>query len=99
MDYSVPRKPRYDAKVAVTLCAGNATNDGVIVNLHEDGAGVEIESSLNEGDEVTFVLLDSEVNARIAWRKDHQMGLSFTTPIPSEWVAAVHSEVPAWVTY
>ena len=91
----VPRKPRLETKATVLLRSGAGENYGVIANLHDDGAMVETEPNVDQGDVVSLVVAGAEVYAQVAWRTENQIGLSFYSPIPVEIVEQLHREIDA----
>ncbi|WP_068313952.1 PilZ domain-containing protein [Aliiruegeria sabulilitoris] len=98
MNISIPRKPRLETNATVVLRSGDGDSFGAIANLHDEGAMVNLERGLDEGEIVSFVVAGTEVYARIVWKKDNQIGLSFFNPIPIEAVAQLFRETEAKIT-
>jgi hypothetical protein len=98
MSRHLPRKPRYVVNHKVRVQSGSVTADGVVVDLHEEGARLEAPARLQVGDMVSFTISGTEVQARVAWCKAEAAGLSFAASIPPALVADLHRETEGWIT-
>lgn len=98
MSRQSPRKPRYVVNHKVRVHAGSVTTDGVVVDLHEEGARLEAPARLNVGDAISFTISGTEVRARVAWCKAEAAGLAFEAPISPDVVTDLHSETEGWIS-
>jgi hypothetical protein len=98
MSQHTPRKPRFVVNQKVRVHFGTVSTDGMVVDLHEEGARLEARARLRVGDTVSLTICGAEVKARIAWSRDKAAGLSFMTPIATDLVSALHRETEGWIS-
>lgn len=71
------RKNRAPTRYSVNLLVGSASHRVTIVNVNEDGAGLEGVPPLPAGSQVSVQLMHHRLPARLAWQKDTAAGLTF----------------------
>ncbi|PTX54279.1 PilZ domain-containing protein [Litoreibacter ponti] len=83
------RKPRAPARFSVTMRTDGEAHRVVIVNVHEDGAGIYGVPHLEPGTAVDLTFLHHSIPALIMWRHRYTAGVKFDTPISDKMVARI----------
>ncbi|WP_299676836.1 PilZ domain-containing protein [uncultured Roseobacter sp.] len=78
------RKNRAPTRYSANLLVGGASHRITVVNVHEDGAGIEGGPPLAVGAAVTLQVMHHRVASKIAWARGGAAGLRFQTPIAAQ---------------
>ncbi|MCV3270444.1 PilZ domain-containing protein [Roseobacter sinensis] len=75
------RKTRAPTRYSASLLVGGVAHRITVVNVHEEGAGVEGVPPLPAGAAVTLQVMHHRLPARIAWMEGGATGLTFQARI------------------
>lgn len=78
------RKNRAPTRYSANLLVGAASHRVTVVNVHEDGAGIEGAPPLSQGASVALQVMHHRVPCRIAWVRGGAAGLTFQSRIGSQ---------------
>lgn len=83
------RKKRAPTRFSVTLRSGGASHRVVIVNIHDEGAGLYGVPHLPPGSLVNLTFQHHAIPATIMWRERYTAGVKFDTPITLKMLATI----------